>query len=914
MLYGLRLSGQDGLTLIRDIHRLILSWFVFNLKKIEHKPLSGDFMLPRLFLIFCLLLPVQAMAERRVALVLAAQDYRHLRKLDNPVNDAVAVEGLLSGLGFEVTVETNRDLKRMRRALQDFREDGAGADVALLFYAGHGVEIAGVNYLLPVDAQAGTAEAVAGSALPLAEVQAALASVAPIGIVLLDACREDPWGGGGSGQGRSAVELQDAVDQPKPGLGRVGRADGVLFAFSAAPGEVAADGTGADSPFTEALLRHFATPGVEVRTALTLVQQDVYDRSRGKQLPYIESGLPRLFFAAEVGELGERDRLLVAMAGLPAELRAEVEALARDKDMPLAPLYGALMSADLAGKDRSARAQALVQSAESFLRFRAQVQLLSADDPKVAEFRAEAEQALDLGAFDLARAALDKAAKLDAGARDALRDNYRSRTLSEAQTHALAASAAKADLRYDLAMADLTKALALYAELEGPDLSRPDREAYTDLLWDQGDLSRNIGNTSFALRSYRAWQDIAAARVAEAPQDADFRRNWSVARVNIGDMLLLQGVLAGAEAEFRAALEVDQDLAARKDAPLKWRHDVFVSQSKLGDVAQLRGDLAQALALQEAGLTVLRQLVIEFPDRDDVRRDLGLSLDRVGDLRKLSGNPRGALVVYNEAMALRQALLARLPDRDDLRNDLATSLDKIGDVFLALNDPKAALLRFKAEVALLEKLVAKDAGQTKWQSDLAMGYVKLGDARAALAAPSEAAELYAKALDLRLKLAALDPANADWQRSVALAQSRLGDLAFKRQDYVEAERRFTQAQAISQALAKADPGNASRQQDLAGNLDRLGDVALMQGDPVRARDLVRQSYAISADIAARDPGNVEKQLNLVASLVRLSIYEDDPKPRQREALAILKALQAQGRLDPGRAGWIGVIEAQLAEP
>ncbi|MDZ4392092.1 caspase family protein [Cypionkella sp.] len=871
-------------------------------------------MLPRLLLIFCLLLPVQALAERRVALVLAAEDYRSLRKLDNPVNDAVAVEGLLSGLGFEVTVETNRDLRRMRRALEDFREDGAGADVALLFYAGHGVEIAGVNYLLPVDAQAGTAQAVADSALPLAEVQAALASVAPIGIVLLDACREDPWGGGATGQGRSAVALDDAVDAPRPGLGRVGRADGVLFAFSAAPGEVAADGIGKDSPFTEALLRHFATPGVEVRTALTLVQQDVYDRSRGKQLPYIESGLPKLFFAASVGELGERDRLLVAMAGLPAELRAEVEALAREKDMPLAPLYGALMSADLAGKDRAARAQALVQSAESFLRFRAQVQLLAADDPKVAAFRAEAEQALDLGAFDLARAALDKAARLDAEAREALRDNYRARTLSEAQTHALAASAAKADLRYDLAMADLARALALYAELEGAALPRADREAYTDLLWDQGDLLRNTGNTRFALRSYRAWEAVAAARVQASPEDADFLRNWSVARVNVGDMLLLQGDLGAAEAEFRAALAVDEDLAARPDAPLKWRHDMFVVQSKLGDVAQLRGDLAAALALQEAGLAVLRLLVIEYPARDDVRRDLGLSLDRVGDLRKLAGNPRGALVVYNEAMALRQALLARLPERDDLRGDLASSLDKIGDVFLALNDPKAAQLRFKAEVALLEALVAKDAGQTKWQSDLAIGYAKLGEARAALDAPAEAVQLYTRSLEVRMKLAALDPANGDWQRSVAVAQSRLGDFAFKAKDFAEAERRFAAALAISQALTAAEPANALHQQDLAGTLDRLGDVALMQGDPLRARDLVQQSYAIAQTMAARDPGNVESQMNLVASLVRVAIYEDDPKQRLREALVVLKALQAEGRLDPGRADWIGMIEAQVAAP
>lgn len=115
--------------------------------------------------------------------------------------------------------------------------------------------------------------------------------------------------------------------------------------------------------------------GVEVRTALTLVQQDVYDRSRDKQLPYIESGLPRLFFAAEVAELGERDRLLVAMAGLSPALRAEVEALARDKDMPLAPLYGALISADLGGKDHGARAQDLVRQSYAI------AQRLAAADP-----------------------------------------------------------------------------------------------------------------------------------------------------------------------------------------------------------------------------------------------------------------------------------------------------------------------------------------------------------------------------------------------------------------------------------------------------------------------------------------------------------------------------------------------------
>ncbi|TIW51868.1 MAG: peptidase C14, partial [Mesorhizobium sp.] len=94
------------------------------------------------------------MAERRVALVIADNDYRLIRPLANPVNDGEAMEASLKKLGFEVVLETNRDLRRTRRALDDFREDAKGADVALVYFSGHGVEISGDNRLLPVDADA----------------------------------------------------------------------------------------------------------------------------------------------------------------------------------------------------------------------------------------------------------------------------------------------------------------------------------------------------------------------------------------------------------------------------------------------------------------------------------------------------------------------------------------------------------------------------------------------------------------------------------------------------------------------------------------------------------------------------------------------------------------------------------------
>ena len=341
-----------------------------------------------------------ALAEKRVALVLAAEDYSLIRPLTNPANDARAMEDLLEKLDFEVFVETDRDLRRMRRALDDFKEDAAGADVALLFFAGHGVALDGVNYLLPTDADGSSPEALAATALPLSEAQEVLRAVAPVAIVLLDACRDDPFAGGVA-DGRSAGALDDAepvpAGTPTPGLGRIGRADGVVFAFAAAPNETASDGDEENSPFTAALVRHFSTAGVELKTALTLVQQDVYDRSRGKQLPYIESGLPKPIFFIDEGVLPERDQLLIAMADLTPDLRAEVEALAAERGLPLAPLYAALLSADLGDQTPEERARLLLEAALGYEQFQTELQRFQSDDPRVADLRVKAEEQLTLG-------------------------------------------------------------------------------------------------------------------------------------------------------------------------------------------------------------------------------------------------------------------------------------------------------------------------------------------------------------------------------------------------------------------------------------------------------------------------------------------------------------------------------------
>ncbi len=142
-----------------------------------------------------------ALADKRVALVFGQDKYDLIRPLENATNDAEAIEEALDKLGFEVSLETNRDLKRMRRALEDFREDAEGADVALVYFAGHGVEIAGENRLLPTDADAASVEALKQTSLPLEEVRQMVGEVGKVGLVMLDACRNDPFGGEGGEAG-----------------------------------------------------------------------------------------------------------------------------------------------------------------------------------------------------------------------------------------------------------------------------------------------------------------------------------------------------------------------------------------------------------------------------------------------------------------------------------------------------------------------------------------------------------------------------------------------------------------------------------------------------------------------------------------------------------------------------------------
>lgn len=736
-----------------------------------------------------------ALAERRVALVFGADAYAALRPLANGVNDAVAVQDLLAGLDFEVTLETDRDLRRMRRALVEFAEEAAGADLAVLFFAGHGVEIDGRNLLLPVDAGGATAAALAASALPLEEVVETLHGVVPAALVILDACRDDPFGG--VPEGRGAMALPADAAEVRPGLGRVGRADGLLFAFAAAPGATASDGAGRNSPFTAALVRHLATPGLEVRSALTLVQQDVYDRSRAAQLPYVESGLPAaVFLAPDAEELPERARLLLAMAGIDADLRAQVERAAAARDMPLAPLYASAIEGGLAELGWEAREARLAEAADAFVETRERLLGLQSNDARVQALRVEAEGLLERGERQAALTRLETAIGIDAGAAAASAAVAVERRLSEADTRLSRAGVHAAGFAYAPALADYAAAADLYARAtalaraDGRDPPQLALSGETLALWELGELQLTIGDTGAAMASFRRWQAAAEARLAIDPEDSRLQRNLVVSLGRVGDVHREQGDLAAAAQAHGAALDLARRLVARDPGDADNLHVLSVSHSQVGLLLQDRGDLDGAARAYGKALAIIDTLAAQDPGNAFWQRNLWSMHNQIGDLKRARADPDGAERAYGRALTIAEALAAQDPQDIARQRELSLSQALIGRVLQDRGDLVGAMRAYEAMRAIAEDLAARDPANAERQRALSLSHHQTGGVRFELGDLAGAAADYRASLAIAERLAVLDPDNAVWQRDLSVAQNRLGDVLHAMDDRAGAARAY----------------------------------------------------------------------------------------------------------------------------
>ncbi len=232
---------------------------------------------------------------RRVALVIGNSAYNHVPQLANPRNDAAAIGEALQQVGFDVQLRNDLGFDDLRRSLRDFSGKAAGAEMALVYFAGHGIEVDKHNFLVPVDARLRTDRDVQFEAVPLDFVMSAVEGAKGLRLVLLDACRNNPFA--------AQMKMTNATRSIGRGLSRIEPSAGTLVSYAAKEGTTADDGEDGNSPYTRALVSNLTSPGLEINFLFRKVRDDVLKATGGRQEPFTYGSLPskRIYLRAPDG-------------------------------------------------------------------------------------------------------------------------------------------------------------------------------------------------------------------------------------------------------------------------------------------------------------------------------------------------------------------------------------------------------------------------------------------------------------------------------------------------------------------------------------------------------------------------------------------------------------------------------------
>lgn len=249
-------------------------------------------------------------AGRRLALVIGNSTYQHVAELTNPQNDAADVAEKLRSLSFDVMLGTNLTRDQMHEAFEKFAQELKPGDEGLFFYAGHGISLSGENFLIPVDMpgeievadEAQSKQALDNALVNIADVITPMQK-AKLGMIFLDACRNTPSKEelglqivAQDGETRKLRSLSFSRGMTKVSVPSSSGASGIFRAYATQPNNVSDDGSGRNSPFTKALLKHLGTKGVDVHQMMIKVRLDVQTETNGRQVPWEESALTDVYY------------------------------------------------------------------------------------------------------------------------------------------------------------------------------------------------------------------------------------------------------------------------------------------------------------------------------------------------------------------------------------------------------------------------------------------------------------------------------------------------------------------------------------------------------------------------------------------------------------------------------------------
>jgi hypothetical protein len=338
---------------------------------------------PRLLPIFCfaalsfLSLGAPCLADKRVALVIGNGAYKNTAALTNPPNDAADVAEALKAIGFDVTLKVDIEKRQMDQAIAQFAREGRGADAVLFYYAGHGMQYGGRNYLMPVDAELQDEVSLRYEMVGFDDVKATMQLSPGIKIMVLDACRDNPL----AERFVRSISLSTRDVPMSRGFAPPEKAQGMIVVFATQVDDVAQDGTGRNSPFSAAFLKEIREPGLEVGSMFRRIGADVYAATNGRQSPELSVSMVPEYYLNQ----SETDQTIWARIRTRADYSTLKEFLSRYPDSFYAPDARALM--DLL--EREAREKADREAAGHELEQR------ESEAARLQEEQAKSERAAD---------------------------------------------------------------------------------------------------------------------------------------------------------------------------------------------------------------------------------------------------------------------------------------------------------------------------------------------------------------------------------------------------------------------------------------------------------------------------------------------------------------------------------------
>ena len=732
----------------------------------------------RLLAIACAALAMSALqagAAGRVALVIGNGDYRNLTPLSNPGNDARRMAELLAANGFEVmrcggTGPGCFDLDRgeLLDALDDFADLAKGADVALAFYAGHGMQTGDGNVIAPTDIEIDCGDWSTKRSVVLDDVLQAMDGAAEK-IVILDACRNDPF--------KAQQCLNRGVRPLSFGSFAVPQSvSRFLLVSSTQNGQLAQDGLpGAHSPFAESLFS-----AMEMNAAITFdqlfnkVAKNVIEKTASRNFTQVPEMLVR----------GGAPETCLAGSGCgvdpqAAALRAEVETLKAQtvrnqqyEDIVIALLRSGGLDPKTVGAEQKEQFFRTVMAAARALEAKgAEGQMALAALSQGQSTEAESIFARDASApvnnpnvppEDIAQSSRNLAALARVQGRigEALQ-LYRQAIQYVKDDPSLWIDYAETAIAYG----DYDAAREAYeAGSQAADKGSPaDRvwlkEGYADTFW-----------SSDPQRAYSIYQEannLAASLLPAHPQDSELKRGLIVTHYNLGHISMDRGNTQAALAEFHKGLAIAEELAAADGSDARWQYDIGRGHERIGRALESSGDLGGAQQAYLRKQAIASRLA--STGEATYVRDAALAEEFLAGIAEKQGDYASAELRYEASVERIAGLRAAAPDNPDFQRFASVTLLALGDARVELGKADAAWPNYLEAAGLSERLVALNARNGQWGWDLFRAYQRLASTR------PPGAEYHAKALATVERLEAeglLNPDNLKW---VGITRERLAE-------------------------------------------------------------------------------------------------------------------------------------------